>query len=81
MSRACNGHRSGGCRIRVDERIVDDKSPIIGANIAVDQAHVNVGIVQTEQALMSDKCRKGYRNRMNHIYKWFMEKYQYYFGT
>ena len=42
MPRARNGRRSG--RIRVDERVVDDESPIIGANIAVDQAHV-VGIV------------------------------------
>ena len=73
-----NGSRSGGGRIRVDERVVDDESPIIGANIAVDQAHV-VGIVQTEQASMSDKCRKEYRNRIKHIYRWLMETYPDYF--
>ena len=76
MPRARNGRRSG--RIRVDERVVDDESPIIGANIAVDQAYV-VGIVQTEQASMSDKCRKEYRNRIKHIYRWLMEKYPDYF--
>jgi hypothetical protein len=71
---------SGGGHIRVDERIVDDESPIIGANIAVYQAHV-VGIVQTEQASMSDKCRKEYRKRIKHIYRWLMEKCPDYFDV
>jgi hypothetical protein len=78
MPPAHNGRHSGGGRIRVDERVVDDESPIIGANIAVDQAHV-VGIVQIEQASMSDKCKKEYRNRIKHIYRWLMEKYPDYF--
>jgi hypothetical protein len=28
---------------------------------------------------MSDKCRKEYRNRIKHIYRWLMEKYPDYF--
>jgi hypothetical protein len=78
MPRARNGRHSDGGRIRIDERIVDEESPIIGANIAVDQAHV-VGIVQTKKASMSDKCRKEYRNRIKHIYRWLMEQYPDYF--
>jgi len=69
--------RSGG-RILLHDRTVDDTAAIIDAGIDVAEEHYEE-IRATEAQQMEDKTRREYRNRIKHIYRWWMETYPAYF--
>lgn len=71
------GHHQGG-RIRLDQRAVDDSAAIIGENLELNPGHHD-DIVATEQQAMNDSTRRDYRNRLQHIYKWWEKEYPEYY--
>ena len=71
------GNQSGG-RIRVHERTVDDGTDILHVGVILADEHTTE-ITVTEQLQMEDRTRKEYRNRIWHIYRWWMESYPEYF--
>ena len=64
------GNQSNG-RIHVHERTVDDGTNILHAGATLAEEHTTE-ITATEQAQMEDRTRKEYRNRIRHIYIWWM---------
>ena len=60
------------------DRTVDDTAAIIDAGIDVAEEHYEE-IRVTEAQQMEDKTRREYRNRIKHIYRWWMETYPAYF--
>ena len=64
-------------RRRAHDRRTDDATSIIGEEIELDQEHDDA-IHTTEKALMSNKCRTNYRNRMNEMIQWLERKYPQY---
>ena len=59
-------------------RTVDDAAGIIDAGIDVANEHYKE-IRVTEAKQMEDRTRREYRNRIKHIYRWWMETYPQYF--
>ena len=72
----CRGQ--GGGRIHVHQRNVDDGTAIIRGDAPILEEHSSE-ITATEQSQMEDRTRKEYRNRIRHIYRWWMEAYPEYF--
>ena len=72
------GRSSGGGRIYVHQRTVDDRTQIIGGGIDIEHEHVD-SIIETEQSSMENATRREYQNRLQHIYTWWMEHYPSYF--
>jgi hypothetical protein len=70
------GTQSG--RIHLHQRNTDDVSQLINADMTIMAEHV-AAINATTQKEMDDKTRKEYRNRIRHIYRWWMEHYPNYF--
>ena len=70
------GTQSG--RIHLHQRDTDDVSQLIHANMAINAEHA-AAINETNNKEMDDKTRKEYRNRIRHIYTWWMEHYPDYF--
>ena len=70
--------RGGGGRVQVHERRVDDATAVIDADIEIAEEH-SEEIRQTEAKQMEDRTRKNYRNRIRHIYTWWMKNYSDYF--
>ena len=60
------------------ERTVDDVAGIIDAGIDVAEEHYEE-IMVTEARQMMDRTRREYRNRIKHVYRFWMEKYPAYF--
>jgi len=71
------GNQSNG-RIHVHEGTVDDGTNILHAGATLAEEHTTE-ITATEQAQMEDRTRKEYRNRIRHIYRWWMESYPEYY--
>lgn len=65
-------------RIYLHQRDTDDVSQLINANIVITAEHA-AAINETNTKEMDDKTRKEYRNRIRHIYRWWMENYPEYF--
>jgi len=70
------GAQSG--RIHVHQRNTDDVSELINANMAITAEHA-YEINATTNKEMDDKTRREYRNRIRHIYRWWMQHYPMYF--
>jgi len=64
-------------RRRAHDRRTDDATSIIGGDIELDQEYDDA-IHTTEKALMTDKCRTNYHNRMNEMIQWVERKYPQY---
>jgi len=63
--------RGGGSgRILPHERDVNDEAQILGHNLEIDEEVAN-DIIATQQASMTDKCRKEYRNRIKRVINHF----------
>lgn len=70
------GAQSG--RIHLHQRNTDDASELIHANMVINAEHA-AAIDETNNKEMDDKTRKEYRNRIRHIYRWWMQYYPEYF--
>ena len=69
--------QSGG-RIHVHSRNTDDTTPIIGADLAIQEAHTSA-ITMTQDLSMTNKCQVEYRNRIAKIINWVKYLYPTYF--
>ena len=70
------GAQSG--HIHLHQRNTDGVSELIHADIAITAEHAEE-INATTKKEMDDKTRKEYRNRIRHIYSWWMIHYPTYF--
>ena len=63
-----------GDHILLHDRTVDDTTAIIDAGIDVaDEYYEEIRVTETQTT--EDKTRREYRNRLKHIYRWWMETY------
>ena len=60
------------------QKTFDDAAAIIDAGVDVADEHYE-GIRATEAREMEDRTRREYRNRRNHLYRFWMENYPAYY--
>lgn len=70
----CQDIPTGGGRVRVHKRTVDNAAEIIISGVDIDEEHSGE-IKETEAQQMIDRTQCKYRNRIRHLYRFWMETY------